>query len=133
VPDGYYIDGMDGGYMIDVPPLASWNGVTPWKWFGMFFGFSAQSAWPGYRVGGVQPMVGEPVYIGANLPGVPGAAAILVSTTDPSGKTYTTSCTALPCAVTVDRRQGDHLMSIQYLSATGAVLASSQVPLIGGQ
>jgi hypothetical protein len=35
--------------------------------------------------------------------------------------------------VTVDHRQGDHLVSIQYLSATGAVLASSSVPIIGGQ
>jgi hypothetical protein len=33
----------------------------------------------------------------------------------------------------VDSRQGDSLVSIQYLSATGAVLASSRTPLIGGQ
>ncbi len=134
VADGSYIDPMDDGqYMIAVPGLSSLGNATPWKWFGMFFGFSAQSSWPGYRVGGLQPWAGEPLYIGANLPGVPGAAAIRVVTTDPSGVTSTTNCGALPCAVTVDHRQGDHLMSIQYLSATGAVLASSSVPLIGGQ
>jgi len=127
VPDGYYIDPMDDGqYMISGSP-------PPDKWFGYFFGFSAQSSWPGFRVGGLQPMVGEQLYVGANLSGVPGATAIRVVTTNPSGVTYTTNCNALPCAVTVDRRQGDHLVSIQYLSATGAVLASSSAPVIGGQ
>jgi hypothetical protein len=134
VSDGSYIDPMDDGqYMIAVPPVSSLSNATPWKWFGMFFGFSAQPAWPGYRVGGLQPRAAEPLYIGGNLPGIPGATAARVTTTDPSGVTYTTNCNALPCAVTVDHRQGDHLVSIQYLSATGAVLASSSVPLIGGQ
>jgi hypothetical protein len=134
VPDGTYIDPMnDGQYMINVPPLASLGSATPWKYFGLFFGVTALSSWPGYRVGGVQPWAGEPMYIGANLPGVSGAAAIRVVTTAPSGATYTTNCSASPCAVTVDRRQGDHLSWIQYLSAAGAVLASSGVPLVGGQ
>jgi hypothetical protein len=127
VPDGSYIDPLDDGqYMISGSP-------PPPKWLGMFFGFSALSSWPGYRAGGLQPRVGERVYIGANLPGVSGAAKMRVVITEPSGLTSTTDCNTLPCAVTVDRRQGDHLVSIQYLSATGAVLASSSVPLIGGQ
>jgi hypothetical protein len=134
VPDGAYIDPMnDGQYMIAVPPLSSLGNATPWKWFGMFYGFGAQSSWTGYRDGGLQPRVNEPLYIGGNLPGVPGATTARVLTTDPSGVTYITNCSVLPCAVTVDHRQGDHLVSIQYLSATGAVLASSSVPLIGGQ
>jgi len=127
VPDGSYIDPLDDGqYMISGSP-------PPPKWFGLFFGFSAQSSWPGYRAGGLKPAIGERVYIGANLPGVPGATKIRVAITDPSGSTTTTDCNALPCAVTVDSRQGDSLMSIQYLSAAGAVLASSRTPLIGGQ
>ncbi len=134
VPDGTYIDMMnDGQYMIAVPPLSSLGTATPWKWFGMFFGFSAQSSWPGYRVGGVQPRAAEPFYIGGKLSGVPGATAARITATDPSGVIYITNCNALRCAVTVDNRQGGHLVSIQYLSATGAVLASSSVPLIGGQ
>ena len=133
-PDGSYIDPMnDGQYMIAVPPLNSLGAATPWKWFGMFFGFGAQSSWPGYRVGGLQPISREPLYIGANLPGVPGATAVRVVTTGSERVMCTTNCSALPCAVTVDSRQGDHLASILYLSATGAVLASSSVPLIGGQ
>jgi hypothetical protein len=39
VPDGYYIDPMDDGqYMISGGPPSN---ATPWKWFGMFFGFTA--------------------------------------------------------------------------------------------
>jgi hypothetical protein len=134
VSDGTYLDPMDDGqYMMATPPLGSLGTATPWKWFGLFFGVSAQSSWPGYRSGGLQPRAAEPLYLGGNLPGVPGATAARVTTTDPSGVTYITNCNALPCAVTVDHRQGDHLVSIQYLSATGAVLASSSVPIIGGQ
>lgn len=132
VSDGVYLTGMDDGqYMISGGPPT--NGSTPWKWFGQFFGWSGLSSWPGYRAGGLKPAIGERVYIGANLPGVPGATKIRVAITDPSGSTTTTDCNALPCAVTVDSRQGDSLMSIQYLSAAGAVLASSRTPLIGGQ
>jgi len=119
--------------MIAAPAVSSLGNATPWKWFGDFFGFNAESSWPGNRIGGLQPGAGEQLYIGANLPGVPGAAAIQVVTTDPGGVTYTTNCNASPCAVTVDRRQGDHLLSVRYLSASGAVLASSSAPLIGGQ
>jgi hypothetical protein len=134
VPDGSYIDPLnDGQYMIAAPAVSSLGNATPWKWFGDFFGFNAESSWPGNRIGGLQPGAGEQLYIGANLPGVPGAAAIQVVTTDPGGVTYTTNCNASPCAVTVDRRQGDHLLSVRYLSASGAVLASSSAPLIGGQ
>ena len=61
VPDGFYIDPMDDGqYMIAVTPFSSLGNATPWKWYGMFFGFSAQSAWPGYRVGGGGPGRGSP-------------------------------------------------------------------------
>jgi hypothetical protein len=134
VPDQTYIDPLDDGqYMMNTPAVGSLGSATPWKWFGMFFGVSVEFSWPGYRVGGLQPGAGELLYIGATLPGVLGAATIRVVTTSPSGVTYTTNCNASPCAVTVDHRQSDHLVSIQYLSATGAVLASSSLPLVGGQ
>jgi hypothetical protein len=62
VSDGSYLSGMDDGqYMITGGPPSN---ATPWKWLGMFFGFSAQSAWPGYRVGGLQLQpVGPRAYI----------------------------------------------------------------------
>jgi hypothetical protein len=54
--DGYYISALDDGngwYMIGTPP----TGQAP-KYFGMFFGFSSLSAWPGYRIGGLQAHTG---------------------------------------------------------------------------
>jgi hypothetical protein len=134
VPDGTYLDPMnDGQYMIAVPPFSSLGAAMPWKWLGMFFGYSAESSWPGNRLGGAQPAAGELMYVGANMASVPGAAAVRVVTTEPSGLRSTTTCTSLPCAVAVDRRQGDPLVSIQYLSVGGITLASSAAPLIGGQ
>jgi hypothetical protein len=135
VPDGTYIDAMnDGEYGIATPPtLALLNYATPWKWFGMYFGYSGESSVPGILADGVQPEAGELLYVAANMADVPGAAAIRIVTTAPSGVASTTNCNASPCAVAVDRRQGDPLLSIQYVSATGAVLASSNAPLIGGQ
>jgi hypothetical protein len=134
VPDGTYLDQMnDGQYGIATPtPLSALNG-TPWKWFGMYFGYSGESSTAGNLAGGLQPAVGELLYVGANMADVPGAAAIRVVATAPSGVTTTTNCNASPCAVSVDHRQGDPLLSLQYLSATGAVLASSSAPVIGGQ
>jgi len=85
VPDGTYLDQMnDGQYMMAAPPLSLLNGGTPWKWFGMYFGYSAGSAWPGDRLGGVQPAAGELLYVGANMTSVRGAAAIRVVTTEPN-------------------------------------------------
>ena len=134
VPDGTYLDAMnDGQYMINVPPLPALGTATPWKWMGMFFGYSAESSWPGNSAGGAQPANSEPLYVAADLQSVPGATAVQVTVTAPSGAISTTKCAASPCAVTVDLRQGDSLLTIQYLSASGTVLASSKAPLAGGQ
>lgn len=133
-PDGAYLDAMnDGQYMMATPALSSLSGATPWKWLGMFFGYSAEAAWPGRRVGGLQPGASELMYIGANLQAVPGAASIRIVATAPSGQIATAQCSSAPCAIAVDRLQGDPLVSIQYLSSSGAVLASSLAPIIGGQ
>ena len=134
IPDGAYLDQMnDGQYGIATPvPLSALSG-TPWKWFGMYFGYSGESSTPGILAGGLQAEAGELLYVGANMADVPGAAAIRVVATAPSGVATTTNCNTSPCAVSVDHRQGDPLLSIQYLSAAGAVLASSSAPLIGGQ
>jgi len=135
VPDGTYLDQMnDGQYGIATPPtLSGLDGGTPWKWFGFYFGYGAESSVSGFLDGGRQPGAPEVMYVGAHMASVPGAASMLVLTTAPSGLTSSTLCDTLPCAVTVDRSQGDPILSIQYLSATGLVLASSSAPVIGGQ
>jgi hypothetical protein len=40
-------------------------------------------------------------------------------------------CPSSPCSVNLDARQGSHLMKLEYLSATDAVLASGEPALVG--
>ena len=55
-----------------------------------------------------------------------------VVTTAPSGEVFQTPCASSPCAVSIDSRQGDHILWLEYLSSNGAVLASTELPLIQG-
>lgn len=124
VPDGYYVSGLDtGGYMMTgAAPLGN-------AWFGMVFGFNNLSAWPAYRVGGLQPSSGKTLYAAFNLGRVRGAIRARLTATAPSGSTVQVECSSSPCAVTVDNRQGKYLIELQYLSGTGAVLATTEFPL----
>jgi hypothetical protein len=67
-----------------------------------------------------------------NMASVPGAAAVRVKTTAPNGEQIETSCASSPCMVTIDDRQGDHIFRLDYLSASGAVLASTGLPIAEG-
>lgn len=131
VPDGEYISDLDDG--------TGWNMIgTPWanawqKYFGMVFGFGANADWAAYRVGGPQPRGGRIVRVAVNMQSVAGTAAVRVSTIAPDGAVVNTSCTSSPCAVTIDERQGDHIFRVEYLSATGAVLASSELAMSQGR
>ena len=92
VPDGAYLDPMnDGQYGIATPAtLSALNGGTPWKWFGMYFGYSGESSVPGILAGGLQRFAG-----------------VLMQPDDgefPGRVTTATNCNASPCAATVDRR-----------------------------
>ncbi|MGA2266995.1 MAG: hypothetical protein ABSH44_00875 [Bryobacteraceae bacterium] len=122
--DGQYVSDLnDGGVFM--------NGSQPAnKWLGFFFGFDNGAAWPGYRVGGVQPGDYHRAYVAFNLARVPGATQVQVTTTMPDGTASKTVCSSSPCAVTVDRRQGDCLIQLQYASASGAILASAAYPVI---
>jgi hypothetical protein len=123
VPDGYYVSGLDpGGYMMTgAAPLGN-------AWFGMFFGFNNLSAWPAYRVGGLQPVIEMALYTSFNPGQVRGALSTRLTATAPSGSTVAVECSSSPCAVPVDSRQGKYLIELQYLSSTGAVLATTGLP-----
>ena len=58
------------------------------------------------------------------LGSVPNAAKARVTLTQPSGTSTQSICTSSPCAVTGDRRQGDHQVLIEYLAADNKVLAT---------
>lgn len=76
-----------------------------------------------WRLGGLQPQLNRTIFIGFNLASVPNAARVNVTLTEPSGTKVSATCTSSPCAVTADARQGDHLVQLTYLSASGAALA----------
>ena len=124
VPDGNYVQGLDdGGYMMTgAPPAGA-------AWFGRLFGFDNLSAWPAYRVGGLQPSKPQRGYIGFNLGQIRGATKARVTVTAPSGSTTEVECATSPCAVTVDGRQGKHLIQLEYLSSAGLVLAITEIPM----
>jgi hypothetical protein len=131
VPDGQYISDLNDG--------TGWNMTgTPWgngwhKYFGMVFGFGASHDWPAYRVGGPQVRRRRPIRLGFDMQSVAGATAVRVSMIAPNGEVTETPCSSSPCTVTMDDRQGDHIFRLEYLSANGTVLASSQLPVVQGR
>jgi hypothetical protein len=50
------------------------------------------------------------------------AVSATVLVTQPSGATSTVTCTASPCTVVVDARQGNHMIQVTYLAADGTVV-----------
>jgi hypothetical protein len=128
--DGYYLDDWDnwtGWYVSGTNVQDRWH-----KYFGMSFGIGAGSDWPAVRVGGPQSPGQRLVYMAFNMRSVSGAASVRVVTTAPSGEVFQTPCASSPCAVSIDSRQGDHILWLEYLSSNGAVLASTELPLIQG-
>jgi hypothetical protein len=123
VPDGIYLSQFDpgGDDISGTPPLGS----AP-KWFGQMWGISALSAWPAYRLSPLPPQTQQVFYVAFNLASVRNAVKVRVSTTMPSGQVLLTDCTSSPCAVTTQYPAGDHPVQLQYLSASGSVLATGE-------
>jgi hypothetical protein len=129
VSDGVYVDAFDDGqwYMAGTPP----TGAAP-KYFGQMWGFSELSSWPAIRLGGPQLPAGQVFYVDWNRGAVPGASSVRVTTTAADGTDLSTECASSPCAITM-YGQGDRLAKLEYLSGSGAVLASTQIQLMQTQ
>jgi hypothetical protein len=111
------------------------NSSTGWglgagKWYGFFFGIGASWRWPAQRLGGVQAAQPRAIFVGFDLGSVPSAASVQIMLTAPSGAQTSYACSASPCRVMVDDRQGSHLYRISYMSQSGHVLAQSQTALL---
>jgi hypothetical protein len=116
--DGIYLSSMD---------LAGFNYITqnP-KWQGFFYGMGRNAAWPSARQGGLRPDNLVTAYITVRLGRRPDVAQFVVTVTDPTGATRPpVTCSALPCAVTVNRTLGNAIGRITYLAADGSVLGRS--------
>lgn len=127
--DSNYVTGLDeGGYMI-AQTAGVLNGFEENKWFGFFFGIGNVGGWPAVRRGAIPPEL-QTQSLSFDLNSVKGASQARITVMQPSGATTQTTCSSSPCRVTVDARQGDHLIRLDYLSASGSVVSpGSYTPL----
>ena len=99
------------------------------KNFGEAFGAPGIDNHLAWRLGGLAPAVSRTMWVSFNTAGVPQATQARITLTQPSGVTVTQTCSASPCAVQADARQGNHVAQLVYLSAGGQTLASAD-PLL---
>jgi len=117
----------DSNYVRDENSNGSLGGH---KWTGFFFGMGMAHQWPAVRLGGVQPLATATASLDFDLASVASAAGVRVTVTQPSGARTEYSCSASPCAVIVDQRQGTHWVQMKYVSASGAVLVEGEPELL---
>ena len=96
------------------------------KEFGSNAGAALADSYLAYRLGGQEQPVSRTVQIGYDAAAVPIGGQVRVSVVQPTGNVVRKVCTATPCGVVVDARMGNHLLKLDYLSPSGAVLASGQ-------
>jgi hypothetical protein len=93
------------------------------KNFGEAFGAPGIDNELGWRLGGLAPAVPRTLWVSFSTAGVPEATQARVTLTQPSGVSATQTCSTSPCAVQADARQGNHVVQLAYLSASGQTLA----------
>jgi len=131
VSDGFYLDDWDnwtGWYMSGTP----WNNLWH-KYFGMSFGIGAGADWPAVRIGGPQGFSPRFVYLAFNMRTVSGAASVRVITTAPAERCPERRAPHRLARCRSTAGKGAIFFSLQYLSSNGAVLASTESPVIQGQ
>jgi hypothetical protein len=106
------------------------SNLAYYKWPGFCFGMGMSHQWPAARLGGVQPAQNEQALVDFDLVAVPSAEKVQIVLTKPSGAKSVYLCVTSPCRVMVDKRQGTHLVQINYLAASGAVLLKSKQCLL---
>jgi hypothetical protein len=86
--------------------------------------YGGQWGCPGW-LGGVAAPNNRTVFVPFTLSARPAAAKVRISVVQPSGATLSpVVCTASPCSITVDSRTGSHLYRLEYLDASGSVVAT---------
>ncbi len=100
------------------------------KYYGQVYALGQAGSWPAARQGGVQPAIPVTTSISFDMSGVPGAVSAQVIVTQPNGVKTTFSCSASPCQVAADARQGAHWYQIAYLGADSGVLRKSEPELL---
>lgn len=114
---GFYSDGDTASNLAD-------GSLASYKWTGFFFGIGMAHQWPAVRVGGVQKADPKTVSVSFDLDGSSPAVEARITVTQPSSAQTVYRCPTSPCSVSVDRRQGAHWVSIDYVSSSGQVVSS---------
>lgn len=68
-----------------------------------------------------------PLRVGFRLQTVAGAVSVRLTVVRPDGQSVSADCTSSPCSVAGDQQQGEHRFRLEYRSAGGAVLQSSEL------
>ena len=116
----------DGTYLNTLDVDATFN----YKWIGFLFGIGMSHQWPAVRLGGVQPPIPVTPSIAMDLGAVAGAASALIKVTEPSGAVAFYTCTASPCNVQADARQGAPWVQILYVDSLGHTLRQSRPEIL---
>jgi hypothetical protein len=118
--DGYNVLSSDiGSYM--------YSGNGEHKWFGYYWGIGGNWSWASVRLGGVRPPIPRVVQVSLDLPA---SSHAVLTLTSPDGASTQVACSSSPCPVTIDARQGDHLLSIKYENGSNQVLIPASSPPI---
>jgi hypothetical protein len=104
-----------------------YSGASVAKWFGYYYGIGANWAWPSVRLGGLMPPAPRVVQVTLDFQA---ATKALLTVVRPDGTSTTVTCTTSPCPVTIDARQGDHLLSIRYLDPSSRQVASAPATVL---
>ena len=97
------------------------------KTLGFGFGWGLGASWPAVRSNTTPPLA-RSVGIPFSLAGIPNATQYRVTVTKPDRTQTQVVCTTSPCQVTLDARQGDHLVTGTYLTASGTTLSPAVPP-----
>jgi hypothetical protein len=100
------------------------------KEFGSNAGAGLADTYLAYRLGGRPTRIFRPLSLNFDLTSRPDATKVRVTVVQPSGTATQVVCQASPCEVSVDSGQGDHLVQLDYLSATDAVVAAGQQQIL---
>ena len=121
--------GFDGMNILGdlVNPGFLYTANSQHKWLGAFWGVGADWSWASVRLGGLRPPNPRVVQVSLNYQTASQAVLTVVS---PDGTSSQVTCTSTPCPVTIDARQGDHLLSIKYLNPTNQVLLPAEQTIL---
>ena len=119
---GHYADVISGG---SAPSYLALTYLS--KEYAFVGGAPGSQSYLAARLGGVTPLVTTNITAYGRRADITSATKLRVTITIPSGTTYTNTCSADSCIVSsIDRRQGNGLMKIEFLSAGDVVLAASE-------